>query len=186
MIDYNEIYDLLRKEKYSELLQPLPKNFVLDISEYFEDKKSQSLKEENLFADSALKSKKHLENAISIFKELIRMRKKKLLNLVFVATETGMMKRDYENMLSYEKEVFDKIVKTIEDGDKELAKNLNGEKENKKERNRMILLSQNVEQFVDMEGNVMGPFEAGQLANLAKAVSEILVSSGKARFVDED
>ncbi|MEK6893300.1 MAG: hypothetical protein AABX07_03790 [Nanoarchaeota archaeon] len=183
MISYNDIYELLRKEKYSELLQPLPKSFIAEISEYLSDKKQQSLKEEDLFADSALKSKKQLENSISIFKELIRVRKKKLLNLIFVATETGMMKRDYENMLSFEKEMFDKLVKVFEDGDKEMASSMNGKKE--KEENKMILFSQEVEQFVDMSGNLVGPFTAGQLANLDKEVSGILVSSGKAKFVDE-
>jgi DNA replication initiation complex subunit (GINS family) len=185
MISYSDLYELLRKEKYSELLQPLPKNFVAEISEYLTNQKHQSLKEEDLFADASLKSKKQLENSISIFKELIRMRKKKLLNLIFVATETGMMKRDYENMLNFEKEMFDKLVKVFEDGDKALAGSMNGKKEVEKDENKMILFSQEVEQFVDMSGNLVGPFTVGQLANLDKSVSDILVSSGKAKFVDE-
>ena len=28
MITYNELYDALRKERYSEQLQPIPKNFI--------------------------------------------------------------------------------------------------------------------------------------------------------------
>ncbi len=186
MISYNDLYELLRKEKYTELLQPLPKSFIGEISEYLNDKKSESSKEEDLFADSAAKSKKQLENSISIFKELIRLRKKKILSLVFVATETGMMKRDYENMLSFEKETFDKLIKALEEGEKELAKNLNAKKEIEKAANKLLLFNQNVEQFIDLNGNPIGPFTLGQMANLDSEVSSILVSSGKARFIDEE
>lgn len=186
MISYSDLYELLRKEKYSEALQPLPKLFIAEVSEFLKDKKSQSSKDDDLFSDAQFKSKKQFENSLSIFKELLRIRKKKLLNLVFVATETGMMKRDYENMLLIEKDMFDKLIKAMEEGDKELTKSLSGEKEQKKSRNKMVLFSQDVEQFVDMTGNSIGPFLSGQLANLDSDISDILVSSGKARFVDED
>ena len=102
MITYNYLYEILRKEKYSEVLQVLPKNILEDISEFLHDKKGESLKEGDMFEDSIIKSKKQLENSIALLKELILRRKKKLLNLVFVATETGIMKKDYENMMSFE------------------------------------------------------------------------------------
>jgi DNA replication initiation complex subunit (GINS family) len=186
MISYSDLYELLRKEKYTEILQPLPKNFLTEFSEYLNDKKFQSSQEDDLFADSIAKSKKQLENSISIFKELARLRKKKILNLAFIATETGMMKRDYENMLTFEKETFDKLVKSLEENDKELTKSMNTKKEDEKSVNKLILFSQNVEQFIDLNGNAFGPFTAGQIANLDLEVSNILVASGKARLVDED
>jgi len=185
-MNYNDLYELLRKEKYAELLQPLPKDFISEVSEYLNDKKFESSKEEDLFTDSVARAKKQLENSVSIFKEIIRLRKRKILNLVFVATETGMMKRDYENMLTFERDTFDKLVKALEDGDKELTKNLNAKKESEKNINKLILFNQNVDQFVDLGGNNVGPFTAGQIANLDLEVSNILVTSGKARFVDED
>ena len=108
-----------------------------------------------------------------------------MLNLVFVATETGIMKRDYENMLQNEREVFDKLVKSFEEGDKEMASILNGKKSKVEEKNRMVMFSADVEQFVDMSGKLVGPYTAGELANLDGEVSKIFVSSGKASFVDE-
>lgn len=185
MLTYNDLYEILRKEKYSEALQPLPSGFVNDISFYLNEKKDESMRDGDLFIDSVMKSKKQLENSVSIFKELILRRKKKLLSLVFVAAETGIMKRDYENMLPFEREIFDKLVKTLDEGDKELSKLLKGKKDNEKDKNKMIIFTQNIEQFVDMTGNAVGPFTAGELANLNFQVSEILVSSGKANFVDE-
>lgn len=184
MLGYNDLYEFLRKEKYGEGLQTLPKDFIEQISEFFNDKKSIGESDAGLFQDSVMKSKKQLENSFAIFKELMMKRKKKILNLVFVATETGIMKKDYENMLVFEKDVFDRMVKTFEEGDKELAKALEGKKAEVKD-NKMVLFHQEVEEFVDMSGKLVGPFVVGELANLDSGVSEILVSGGKARFVDE-
>jgi DNA replication initiation complex subunit (GINS family) len=187
MLTYNDIYELLRKEKYGEQLQALPKNFLEEFSQYIADKKQESLSGEDLFADSVAKNKKQLENSISLFKELILRRKKKLLGLIFVAAETGIMKRDYENMIPLEKEIFEKFVKAFEEGDKELGRILHGGTSLKEaDTFKMILFSQPVEQFVDMSGNAVGPFNPGQLANLDAGISDILVQSGKASFVDEN
>lgn len=184
MISYNDLYEILRKEKYSEVLQQLPKDFVKDMSDYFNDRKHDSNKEDDLFEDNVAKSKKQLENSVALFKELIRMRKKKILNLVFVATETGIMKRDYENMLAHERGLFEVLVKAFENGDKELSKLMTGKKDDEKNF-RMIMFNQDVEQFVDMSGGVVGPFVSGELANLDKDVAQVFVGGGKASFVDE-
>ena len=185
MLSYNDLYEVLRKEKYSENLQSLPKKFIPDFNELLKEKKEASSVNTDLFLDSVLKSKKQLENSIGIFKEIILRRKKKLLNLAFVATETGIMKRDYENMLDIEKEAFEKLVKAFEEEDKQIANSLNN-KEEKTENNKMILLKKTVEQFVDASGNLIGPFKVGQLANLSSEISKILVEEDKAQFVDEN
>ena len=96
------------------------------------------------------------------------------------------MKRDYENMLSFEREIFDKLVKAFEEGDKEISRSLNGKRDSiELEKNKLILFNQDIDKFVDMTGNVIGPFKSGELVNLDASVSEILVQSGKANFVDE-
>ena len=183
MLSYNDLYEILRKEKFNEALQLLPGDFIEQLSLYMNDKKEQSNVDDGMF-DAGMKNKKQYENSVAIFKELILRRKKKILNLVFVATETGIMKRDYENMLQHEREMFDSIVKVCESADKSMNRSLQGSKEGVI-LNRMVLFNNDVEQFVDMNGNNVGPFMAGELANLDSQVSEILVGSGKARFVDE-
>lgn len=184
MLTYNDLYELLRKEKFSEALQALQKDFLTEVSEYFAEKREQSAMSNDLFADSVAKTKKQLENSIAIFKELMFRRKKKLLNLVFVAAETGIMKRDYENMLPLERELFEKMVKSFEESEKELSRVFFSKKTDGKKEHRMIIFNQAVEQFVDLLGNATGPFTSGELANLDSEVAEILVSGGKASFVD--
>lgn len=185
MITYTDLYELLRKEKYSENLQLLPKTFLEDIAVYFNDRKEQSAGEEDMFQDAVVRNKKQLENSVALFKELILRRKKKLLNLIFVATETGIMKRDYENMMFFEQQVFDSMVKVFEEGDKQMNNFLQGKGEKDKSPFSMILFNEDVDQFVDMTGNTVGPFKIGQLANLENEVANILVSGGKARYIDQ-
>ncbi|HLF54029.1 MAG TPA: hypothetical protein VI544_02510 [Candidatus Nanoarchaeia archaeon] len=185
MLAYNDIYELLRKEKFSEILEALPKNFLTDVAEYLGEKREQSAMGSDMFADSVAKTKKQLENSIAIFKELMLRRKKKLLNLVFVAAETGIMKKDYENMLSLERNLFEKMVKSFEESEKEISNVFFSKKGEEKKKNRMLIFNQDVEQFVDLLGNAVGPFASGELANLDREVAEILVTGGKAAFVDE-
>ena len=185
MIGYDELYELLRKEKYGDALQQLPKNFVLDFSDYLNEIKSVKDSDSDMFNSGELKVKKQLENVISIFRELMLRRKKKILNLVFVATETGIMKKDFENMLEHEREVFERMIKSFEEGDKKLGKMLNGRKE-QEEKFRLVLFNQEVEQFVNHKGEAIGPYAAGELVNLEADIGKILVDSGKAAFVDEN
>jgi DNA replication initiation complex subunit (GINS family) len=184
-MEYDELYEVLRKEKYSEALQSLDKKFVIEFSEYLKSLRVKGGNESDLFSDDAFQNKKQLENSIALFKGLILRRKKKILNMVFVAAETGIMKRDYENMFDFEKKIFDNLVKAFEEGDKELSSVLNGKNEDEKIESKMVIFSENVEEFVDMNGKVIGPFNKGMLVNLDTKVGEILVEGGKADFVDE-
>jgi hypothetical protein len=105
MITYNDIYEAARKERYSEQLQKLPKNFVTEISGYLKEKREIASKEDDDFSDVINKTKKQLENAITLFKELILRRRRKILNLVLIASETGISKQDFDNMFDFEKDL---------------------------------------------------------------------------------
>jgi DNA replication initiation complex subunit (GINS family) len=189
MITYNELYDALRKERYNEQLQPLPKNFIKEVAFYLKDKKEISNKKDDEFSDSVLKTKKQYENSISIFKELMLRRKKKILDLAFVATETGISKRDFENMFSIEKECFDAIIKSLEKEDKKVSEILKGT-ENPEEislsKNKMILFIEDTDEFLDLDGNKIGPFKKGDIANLSLEIANILIVDKKAEAVSEE
>src|SRR3989344_4252770 len=126
MLEYNELYEYLRKEKSSEQLQSLPKDFTSQFAEYLKDKKEFIANNFDSFSDEGMNIKKQFENAISIFRELILRRKKKILTLVFVASETGILKRDFSTMLSFEQELFENLVNSVESADKKLKELLSG------------------------------------------------------------
>lgn len=183
MLTYNDLYESVRKEKYSEQLQPLPKNFVNQFSEYLKEKRKQIVNDDE-FSAEAIRERKQLENALALFKELMLRRKKKILNLVFVAAETGILKKDFTDMLVFEQELFEELVRAVDTGDKKMNETLNGKTSNN-HGNKMILANERIEEFVDMSGNVIGPFAKGELVNIDDKVAEILVADGKAMHVDE-
>ncbi len=187
MITYNELYDALRKERYSEQLQAIPKNFIKEVAAYLKDKKEIANKRDDDFSDTIIKTKKQLENSVAIFRELILRRKKKILELAFVAAETGISKRDFENMLLVEKEAFDGIMKSLEKSDKKINEMLKGMDEDEgKGKNKMIVFVEDVEEFLDLEGNKMGPFKKGDVANIPAEISGILIIDKKAEAIGED
>ncbi|RLG10228.1 hypothetical protein DRN73_08320 [Candidatus Pacearchaeota archaeon] len=184
MITYNDIYEAARKERYSEQLQSLSKNFILEVSEYLRDKKNIASREEDIFSDVTIKAKKQLENAITLFKELMLRRRKKILNLVLIAAETGISKQDFENMLNVEKELFEELMKCIESSDKKINEALSGKKD-KTNKNELIVFKENVDEFLNLEGKKIGPFEKGQIVNISKEIAKILIEDGKAELIME-
>ena len=183
MITYNDIYEAARKERYSEQLQQLPKNFVNEVSDYLREKREIASKEDDVFSDVTVKTKKQLENAIAFFKELIRRRKEKILKLVLIAAETGISKQDFENMLPFEKTLFEDLMKDIDVSEKRLNDILNGNKEESK--NELVVFKEFVEEFMGLAGEKMGSYEKGQIVNIPKEIAKILVDSGKAEVVGE-
>ena len=187
MITYNEIYEASRKERYSEQLQPLAKNFIKEVSNYLKDKKEIASKEDDIFSDVILKTKKQLENAQTLFKELMLRRRKKILNLILIAAETGISKHDFENMLQIEKDLFEDLMKNIDFSDKKLKGLLNGSEapEEVVQKNELVCFLDKIESFIDMDGESMGPYEKGQMANIPKKIAEILIGDKKAEIVGE-
>ena len=186
MITYTELYDALRKERYSEQLQPIPKNFIKEVSDYLKDKKEIAGKDNDYFSDAITKTKKQFENSIAIFKELILRRKKKILDLAFVAAETGISKRDFENMLAVEKESFDGIMRCLGNQDKKVSKMLKGSEEVEEGKNKMIVFVDDADEFLDLDGNKLGPFKKGDVANLSEEISNILIVDKKAEAIEEE
>ena len=185
MISYNDIYEALRKERYSEQLQPLQKKFILSVAEYIEDKKKIVIENNEVLSDEVNKIKKQLENATSIFKELMTLRKKKLLGLVFVASETGISKRDFENMLDFEKELFDNIIISVEHADKSLISqfNFNNITTGLVVERKLVLFLEPIEEFVGLDGESLGPFEKGDISNLPLQIADILAGDKKVEII---
>jgi DNA replication initiation complex subunit (GINS family) len=183
MITYNDIYEASRKERYSENLQPLQKNFVSEVAKYLKEKKEIASKEDDSFSDIIIKTKKQLENAITLFKEMMLRRRKKILSLVLIAAETGISKQDFNNMLSFEKELFEEFMKCVDVSDKKLNEALNGKNE-QEEKNELICFLQDVEEFVGLEEEKMGPFSKGQIANIPKEIAKILIEGGNAKVIN--
>jgi len=183
MITYNDIREATRKERYSKQLQPIAKNFVAEVSNYLKEKKEISSKEDESYSDVIIKTKKQLENATTLFKEFIRIRKKKILDLVLIAAETGISKQDFDNMFLFEKALFEDLMKCIDFSEKKLNEILKGKGKEIEEKNELVVFKTDVEEFVGLDGEKMGPFEDKQIANIPKEIAKILIDDGKAEVV---
>lgn len=183
MITYKDIYDVAKRERYSESLQPIPKNFVKEVAQYLKEKKEVASKDNDVFSEVLLKTKKQLENAVTLFQEILRRRRKKILNLVLIASETGISKQDFNNMLLIEKALFENFLKDIEKSDKELNGFLNGDKHEKDSENEMIVFLEDVQEFVNVDGEKMGPYLQGQIVNIPKGISKIFIQDGIAELL---
>src|SRR3989338_6691716 len=150
MITYNELYEALRKERYSEQLQPIPKNFIKEVAAYLKDKKEIAEKKDDDFSETILKTKKQ-----------------------------------FENMLKIEKECFDGIMKYLEKEDKKIAELLKGADEEERKKQKMIVFIEDTEEFLDLDGNTIGPFKKGDLVNIQEEIANILVIDKKAESVED-
>ena len=185
MITYNDIYEAARKERYSGQLQKLSKKFILDVAVYLKEKKEIASKQDDDFSDVIIKTKKQLENAITLFKELMLRRRKKILNLILIAAETGISKQDFDNMLQFEKDLFEELMKCIKNSDKKLNEILNGKKQ-ETQRNELVCFLENVEEFVGLDGEKIGGFEKGQIANIPKEIAKILIEDKKCKILEDN
>ncbi len=185
MITYRDIYEAAKKERYSENLQPISKSFIRDMGDYLKEKRKAASREDVVFSDSLLKTKKQLENAITLFQELMRHRRKKILKLVLIASVTGVSKQDFDNMLLVEKSLFEEMVECVEGADRRLNEILNGKKEKGEVVNIMIMFLDSIEEFVAPDGEKYGPYSSGDFANVPKEVADIFIGEGKAEVMDK-
>ncbi len=186
MISYNDIYEAARKERYSEQLQQIPKNFVSEFSKYLKEKKEIVLMESEESSDLVLKTKKQLENATTLFKELITRRRRKILNLVLIAAETGISKQDFENMLSIEKELFEGLMRCMDYSEKRLLELISGNGKGEPVKNNdLVVFLEDVEEFLGMDENKMGPYKKGDIVNLPKEISKILSDGKKIEILEK-
>lgn len=185
MVTFSDIYEAMRKEKYSEQLQPLPRKFLVEVAEYFKENRDFLSKEEDMFSDLVIKNKKKLENALASFKDLIRLRKKKILNLSFVAAEVGINKKDFENLLGFEKDLFESMIRALETAEKNLAADMEGTSKEERKHNLVRFLEE-VPEFLDFEGNAIGPFRKGEIANIEKEIVDIFKNDNRIEILEED
>src|SRR3989338_6124953 len=128
MITYNDIYEAVRKERNEEL-QTLPKDFLEEVANYLREKKDFSSKNADDFSEETTKVKKQLENARTLFKELILRRRKKIMTLLLIATET---ESQIIGLLSGKKDIEEKI---------------------------SVLFKEDTGEFMDLNGEMLGPFK---------------------------
>ena len=104
------------------------------------------------------------------------------MNLVLIASETGTSKQDFDNMLDFERDLFEELIRCIQFSYKKINEVMNGKLE-EFSKNEMISFIENVEEFIGFDGEVVGPFKIGDFVILPKEITKILIESGKAKLI---
>jgi len=97
-----------------------------------------------------------------------------------IASETGISKQDFDNMLLVEKDLFEELMKCIEISDKKLNLLLNGGEETNFQNNLLVSFTENIDSFVSSEGENYGPYKKGQFANLPSSIAKVFLDDGVA------
>ena len=86
-------------------------------------------------------------------------------------------------MLDFEKELFDDLMKSVENSERKINQVLNEKKENNLE---LIVFKEDVGEFIDLNGEKIGGFEKGQTTKIRKEIAKILINDGKAEIVKKE
>jgi DNA replication initiation complex subunit (GINS family) len=91
-LTYENLYEILRSEKYKPELQKLENTFYKDILNYLKEKKSilnSQQKKDSIFAKSEIeKTKKQIKNISKIIRELYEKREIKIIQLGLLGSRT--------------------------------------------------------------------------------------------------
>jgi hypothetical protein len=81
-------------------------------------------------------------------------------------------------MLDFEKELFEELMKSIDSSDKRISESLNGNGK-KENNNQKVVFKETIDEFMDLDGNMLGPFKEGDETELPKEIAKILIEDGK-------
>jgi uncharacterized protein YcsI (UPF0317 family) len=111
-------------------------------------------------------------------------RRKKILNLALVAAETGISKQDFDNMLLFEKSLFEDLMQCVERNDRKFNELLNGSEE-ETHKNMLIAFLEDVDEFMASDGQRYGPYETGQFVNIPKDIAKVFLDDGVAESMEK-
>ncbi len=203
MITYENLYDILRKEKHNTELQEIDENFYNKILKYIEEKKeilvSQQKKESIFTTIEVQKTRKQLDNIFKIIKELYEKRENKIIHLALMNSKTGQEALDKSTMLEEEEEFYNLLKNHLDNSRNKLLSNLINGKDKKQEqmgepkhlktedgpkKTKRIKALKPIQSFVGTDLETHGPFEIGDEASLPTDIVNLLVAKNKVEEIE--
>ncbi len=213
VITYETLFEIFRREKTREELQPLDETFIEDVSSYIAEKKSISPSIEDYEFEKE-KQTAQINNIKKLVKGIYDRREKKIIEMALNRAVSGTAVIDTSAMLKHEKILFDLLVNVLEKSRNEvLAKALNSEKflsepcyeepksETESEKPKALKTADissetsnckflrflgHVPKFVGLDLKIYGPFEEDDVAKIPNETGQLLLKSGKAEEIKEE
>lgn len=203
---YEKLYDLLRKEKYSQELQKVDENFFRSIIKYLEEKSAiidAQKSKDSIFAGEIEKTEKQLVNVKKIVKELYEKRENKIMQLALFSSR--IKERDIPPVLLPEERklfleilevlnrfrgsvlesVIEKKVPSVPESKPKDIKRTEEDSEKASEL-KVVRLLHPVPQFVANDLNIYGPFEEEDTSVLPKKTANVLIKKKRAEEIKSE
>lgn len=193
IVNFEILFEAVRKEKMREELQSLPKNFYHKIIEYL---KEQGYDRTNLNYEEIA----NFENIKKLIKDLYDSRERKIVNLALVKAKIENSVVDMSAMTGEEEVFFNYLVDFFIKNRENIIKNILEFKEpikinlmfedNIEEKTSLedeyitVRILSSLPSFVGSDMNVYGPFKKEDITTLPKEIAEILIQKNRAEKVD--
>lgn len=164
MLTYESIRKILDEEKATGRLTNIPETFFADALTYLGKKAK--------IADEEWK----LDSARRRLQDIIETRERKIINSAVNAVKANV---SVDNLTPEEKEFFESLVGLIKSFRQKAQKTMDIQ-----EKEELVILSQDIEEFVANNLKNYGPFRAGDLATVPKPVAEALIKRGAAEMAE--
>ncbi|MBD3310543.1 hypothetical protein GF351_04950 [Candidatus Woesearchaeota archaeon] len=210
-ITYEVLYEFLRIEKNNEELQKLNEEFFLNTVNYLSEKNSiltNQQTQQSLFSeDEKENTAVQVKNIKKILQELYDRREKKIIDMAVNKSRIRSNIVDTSALLEEEKQLFDRLVSTLETFRQGILDNLvsakvpkiklpssPGQDESKgadsggqesgpsplQLTSKLVRFIKPVPKFVGKELEQYGPFEEEDIANLPADIADLLIQKQKA------
>jgi DNA replication initiation complex subunit (GINS family) len=198
IITYEALYEILRLEKYKPELQKIDQDFIEKVVRYIREKNisidSQKLKDSVFAPLSVKKTKKQVENAQKIIKELYEKRESKIIQLALLFSRTKNDMKFVDCLLEQEKRLFEELISTFDKyRENVLYKIIEGRNPNQNEEpkilkipeeatvdNKTLKIIADIPQFVGENTEIYGPFKEGEIVNLPVKIADLLIQNQRA------
>ncbi|MFH1849207.1 MAG: hypothetical protein ABH879_03385 [archaeon] len=192
-INYETLFELLRREKGREPLQKLDKTFYSDVERYLAEKAQRMREQEHkadIFSSAERNSARNqIDNTRQILHSLYDRRERKIIVMAINNSRMGSNLVDTSALLDEEKRLFGSLVAEMRKGREEILLSLFNPRPAAKplpvsSKLRIMTLT-DIPKFIGPGLEVIGPFARNTEIELESKVANVLVEKGKAELAAE-
>ncbi len=197
IITYENLYEILRREKYRTELQKIDETFYQDVVKYLQEKTAileSQVKKQSIFASTEVeKTQTQLKNILKILKELYEKRENKIIQFAIFCSRSKNS-QDTSTMLPEEFAFYSQLKETLDLYREGLLNTLlqnkipsiliedpKALKTEEKTNSLSIHVLKEIPEFVGPDLAVYGPFKAGETHELPAMIAQMLIDTEQAK-----
>jgi len=185
--NYEDLYELLRNEKFSTDLQDMSLENLKKIRSYFNERNNKLNESEssNMFSShNKLKIQGEIDNATRIVNDLINIRERKIINRAIFTSRSNENIEDTSNMIEIEKKLYDFLNVELKKFRKSYLYEIENREINDKKHKKYVVL-EDIPLLSDGI-NEYGPYKKYDFIELPSNIANILVNESKIKEESEE